>query len=264
YGAGYRGHPVRVDDDAIAHLVDVANGDARGALNALELAVQTTPPDDDGVIMITLDVAAESIQRRALRYDRDQDEHYDTISAFIKSLRGSDPDAALYWLAKMLHAGEDPRFLFRRMLILSCEDVGLADPHAIVVVNAAAEAFERVGMPEGNYLLAHACLYLATAPKSNTAGALFAALAHIEQVGPKPVPSHLRDSTSQGLHARHDGRVSPTTRYQYPHNFPDGWVAQRYLPDDMAPPRWYIPKAVGHERRIRERMIQRGQLSAEP
>src|SRR5581483_2478754 len=179
---GYGALKLQVSAEALEHWVDVAHGDARSALNALELAVLTTPPGDDGVIRIDLDIAAESIQRRAIRYDRDSEEHYDTISAFIKSLRGSDPDAALYWMAKMLHAGEDPRFLFRRMLILCSEDIGLADPQAIVVVNTLADAFERVGMPEGTYFLSQACLYCATAPKSNSTGAIFKALSHMDEV----------------------------------------------------------------------------------
>lgn len=165
---GYGKLKIKVEPDAVSHLVNVANGDARSLLNALELAVETTLPDSTGVIHINLDVAEESIQRRAVLYDKEGDAHFDTISAFIKSLRGSDPDAALYWLAKMVYAGEDPRFIFRRMLILASEDVGLADPNAVIAINACAEAFDRVGMPEGRYHLAQAALYLATAPKSNS------------------------------------------------------------------------------------------------
>ncbi|HRE46201.1 MAG TPA: replication-associated recombination protein A [Aggregatilineales bacterium] len=255
---GFGGLRLEVQPDALAHWVDVAHGDARSALNALELAVLTTPPDAEGVIHIDQAIAAESIQRRVVRYDRDQDEHYDTISAFIKSLRGSDPDAALYWLAKMLHAGEDPRFLFRRMLILCSEDIGLADPNAIVVVNSLAEAFERVGMPEGNYFLAHACLYCATAPKSNTTGAIFKALAHMEQVGSAPVPSHLRDSTSSAAQARHAGQTSPAAAYKSPHDYEGAWVAQRYLPEGMAAPEWYVPKTEGYEAQLAERLKKRG------
>jgi putative ATPase len=257
YGDGVNGHPIQVVDEALNHWVNVSGGDARSALNALELAALTTEPNAEGVIAIDVAVAAESIQRRAIRYDRDQDEHYDTISAFIKSLRGSDPDAALYWMAKMLHAGEDPRFLFRRMLILSCEDVGLADPHAITVVHAAAESFERVGMPEGNYFLSHACLYLATAPKSNTASAIFPALAHIEENGTGPVPDHLRDKTSNSMQAKHDKRENPSGNYKYPHDFPGAWVEQQYLPEGMEHPNWYQPKQVGYEREIYERFKDR-------
>lgn len=262
---GYGAQNVHVTDDAIHHLVDVSSGDARSALNALELAVMTTSPDASGQISIDVQIAAESIQRRAIRYDRDADEHYDTISAFIKSLRGSDPDAALYWMAKMLHAGEDPRFLFRRMLILSCEDVGLADPQALIYVQSAADAFERVGMPEGNYFLSAACLYLATAPKSNTAGAIFPALAHMDETGPGPVPLHLRDSTSSKMQSEHNREESPTAAYKYPHEFEDAWVAQDYLPSDMPRPHWYQPKTVGYEREIHERLVKRGfALSEKP
>ena len=192
---GLGAHTIRLEDDA-AHTWPVPlAGMPAVALNALELAVQTTAPGPDGVIGIDLAVAEESIQQRAVRYDKSGDEHYDTISAFIKSVRGSDPDAALYWMAKMLHAGEDPRFILRRMFILASEDIGLADPNGLITVAAAAQAFEWVGMPEGYYFLSHACLYLATAPKSNSAGAIWKALASIEQQGPGDVPPYLRDKT---------------------------------------------------------------------
>lgn len=189
---GYGKLTVQIDTDALAHLVNVANGDARSLLNALQLAVETTPPDATGVIHIPLAVAEESIQQRAVLYDKEGDAHFDTISAFIKSLRGSDPDAALYWLAKMVYAGEDPRFIFRRMLILASEDVGLADPQAVVVINACAEAFDRVGMPEGRYHLAQAVLYLATAPKSNSLMGFFDALAAVEIENVAEVPLILK------------------------------------------------------------------------
>ncbi|MDO5576465.1 MAG: AAA family ATPase, partial [Fibrobacter sp.] len=165
---GYGNKKIVAEDDALEHLVKTANGDARSVLNGLELAVETTKPDSDGVIHISRDIAEESIQQRAVLYDKDGDAHYDTISAFIKSVRGSDPDAALYWMSKMIYAGEDPRFIFRRMLVLACEDVGMADPKALGIVVDAARAFDYVGLPEGRYHLAHACLYLATAPKSNS------------------------------------------------------------------------------------------------
>jgi putative ATPase len=248
---------LQVSEEALDHWADMANGDARSALNALELAALTTPVSADGVIRIDRAIAEESIQRRTMRYDRDSDEHYNTISAFIKSLRGSDPDAALYWMAKMLYAGEDPRFIFRRMLILCSEDIGLADPNAIVVVNSLAEAFERVGMPEGNYFLSHACLYCATAPKSNTASAIFSAISHMEAVGPGAVPAHLRDSTSNKLQARHEDRESDSAQYKYPHDYPGAWVEQQYLPEGMEAPHWYQPKTVGYERQIYERWQQR-------
>jgi len=215
--------PIRLTDDAAAHLARVAGGDARSALNALELAARTTPPGPGGAILIDLEVAEESIQRRAIRYDKSGDEHYDTISAFIKSVRGSDPDAALYWMAKMLVAGEDPRFILRRMFILASEDVGLADPNALVVVASAAQAFEWVGMPEGHYFLSQACIYLATAPKSNSAGAIWQALSHIEEHGAGDVPPYLRDKSSN-FHGPTREQYQQTIeeargdrgRYQYP------------------------------------------------
>lgn len=257
--------PIRLTDEAAQHLARVAGGDARSALNALELAAKTTPPGPGGAILVDLEVAEESIQRRAVRYDKSGDEHYDTISAFIKSVRGSDPDAALYWMAKMLLAGEDPRFVLRRMFILASEDVGLADPQALVVVAAAAQAFEWVGMPEGHYFLSHACLYLATAPKSNSAGAIWKALGHIEQQGPGDVPPYLRDKsdtfygeTREQYQRTIQESAGEHEAYKYPHNYPGGWVAQHYLPLDMAPPGWYQPKDNGYERAIRERLASLG------
>lgn len=258
---GLGNEPIRLTDDAARHLAHIAGGDARSALNALELAVKTTPPGPGGAILVDLDVAQESIQRRAVRYDRGGDEHYDTISAFIKSVRGSDTDAALYWMAKMLHAGEDPRFIFRRLYILASEDIGLADPNALVVVNAAANAFEYVGLPEGNYFLSHACLYLCTAPKSNSAGAIWKALANIDEHGPGPVPPYLRDKSSsfhgearENYQQAMEMAVGDRGQYRYPHDYPGGWVEQRYLPEGMEPPGWYQPKDIGYERTIRERM----------
>jgi putative ATPase len=256
--------PVVLTEEAADHLANVSGGDARSALNAVELAARTTPPRPDGKIVIDLEVAQESIQRRAVRYDRAGDEHYDTISAFIKSVRGSDPDAALYWMAKMLHAGEDPRFILRRLYILASEDIGLADPLGLVVVASAAQAFEWVGMPEGYYFLSHACLYLATAPKSNSAGAVWKALAHIEEHGPGPVPPYLRDKTDlfRGPTRQHyqktiEDTVGDRGEYKYPHDFEGGWVAQHYLPPDMDPPGWYRPKDIGYEREVRARMADR-------
>ncbi|NLX10151.1 MAG: replication-associated recombination protein A [Chloroflexi bacterium] len=254
-------------DEAAAHLANVAGGDARSALNALELAAQTTPPAEDGTILIDLNVAQESIQRRAVRYDKGDDEHYDTISAFIKSVRGSDPDAALYWMAKMLHAGEDPRFLLRRMFILASEDIGLADPNALVIVSAAASAFEWVGMPEGHYFLSHACLYLATAPKSNSAGAIWKALDHIDKQGPGPVPPYLRDKSPNlygaalaNYQQAMQAAVGEMGEYKYPHDYPGGWVEQQYLPLGMEPPGWYQPKEIGYEKTVRERFAKLGKI----
>jgi len=255
-GRGYGALNVQLDDDALAHLVRVAGGDARAALNALELAVESTPSDEGVAIHITLGVAEESIQRRALRYDKTGDEHYDTISAFIKSVRGSDPDAALYWLAKMVAAGEDPRFILRRLYILAAEDIGLADPDGVVVVNACAQAFEWVGMPEGQYHLAMATLYLATAPKSNSAGSYWKALAEIEEHGAGPVPIYLRDKSDvfRGRLREHYRRtMGEHEEYKYPHAYPEGWVEQRYLPEGIEGG-WFQPKGHGYEREIMERL----------
>jgi len=245
---GYGRRKVRVDEEALAHLVRIAGGDARIALNALELAVESTPPDEQDVIHIDLKVAEDSIQRRALLYDKDGDAHYDTISAFIKSLRGSDPDAALYWLAKMIYAGEDPRFIVRRMIIFASEDVGLADPQALVVATSAAQALEWVGLPEAQYNLAEAAIYLATAPKSNSAGAYFKALADVEREGKVEVPNHLKDATRDGRALGHG------QDYKYPHNYPGHYVRQQYLPDELQGRRYYEPGTLGYEREIAKRL----------
>jgi putative ATPase len=258
---GYGARDVHVDDDALAHLVRIAGGDARAALNALELAVESTPPDDAdrgdrGVIHITLTVAEDSIQRRALRYDKTGDAHYDTISAFIKSVRGSDPNAALYWLAKMVAAGEDPRFILRRLYILAAEDIGLADPEGIVVVSACAQAFEWVGLPEGQYHLALATLYLATAPKSNSAGAYWGALAEVEEHGAGPVPIYLRDKSDVfrgALREHYKHTMGEHEGYKYPHAYPEGWVEQRYLPEGIEGG-WFRPTEHGYEREIVKRL----------
>jgi len=255
---GYGRLSVQVDEAALDHLADVANGDARAMLNALELAVETTPPDADGTIRVTLAVAEESIQRRAVLYDKDGDAHFDTISAFIKSLRGSDPDAALYWMARMLYAGEDPRFIFRRMLIFASEDVGMADPAALGVVTACAQAFDYVGLPEGRFHLTQACLYLATAPKSNSAFALWDAIAVVEQQREGEVPDHLRDASRDAEELGHGAG------YLYPHAYRDHWVAQQYLPDDLVGKVFYQPSDQGYEATIRARVTRQreAQLAA--
>ncbi len=240
--------PMRIDDAALAHLVHVSGGDARNALNALELAVTTTPADRQGVVHINLAVAQQSIQRRALLYDKDGDAHYDTISAFIKSLRGGDPDAALYWMARMVYSGEDPRFIARRMIILASEDVGLADPQALVVATAAAQALEWVGLPEAQYALAEAAIYLATAPKSNSCGGYFKALEEVEQEGIIQVPNHLKDGSRDAAALGHG------EGYRYPHNFAGHWVPQQYLPDRLRGKRFYEPGDLGHEKAIKERL----------
>jgi putative ATPase len=255
---GYGKLKVKVHDGALTHLVDVANGDARGVLNALELAVETTPPNEEGVIVVDMGVAEESIQRRAVLYDKDGDYHYDTISAFIKSLRGSDPDAALYWLAKMDYAGEDPRFIFRRMLIFAGEDVGLADPNAIRVVTACADAFDRVGLPEGRFHLAEAALYLATTPKSNSALAFFDALSVVEQERRANVPRHLKDSSRDSEGFGHG------EGYLYPHAYREHWVAQQYLPEGLQGRVFYQPGEQGYEQSIHDQVARRreAQLAA--
>jgi putative ATPase len=242
---GYGRLNIQLDEKALGHLVDVANGDARGVLNALELAVETTEANEDGVIKIDLAVAEESIQRRAVLYDKEGDVHYDTISAFIKSLRGSDTDAALYWMARMVYAGEDPRFIFRRMTIFAGEDVGMADPQAMGVVTSCWEAFERVGMPEGRFPLAEAAIYLATAPKSNTAFSFFDALAAVESEQETEVPNHLRDSSRDSEGFGHG------QGYLYPHAYRDHWVAQQYLPDSLQGKVFYQPGDLGYERQIK-------------
>ena len=255
---GYGRLKTDVRPEALAHLVDVANGDARGVLNALELAIETTPPNEEGVVVVDLAVAEESIQRRAVLYDKEGDVHYDTISAFIKSLRGSDPDAAMYWLARMVYAGEDPIFIFRRMLIFAGEDVGLADPNAIQVVVACAQAFDRIGLPEGRFHLAEAALYLATAPKSNSAFAFFDALAVVENERTADVPSHLKDASRDGEGLGHGAG------YLYPHAYRDHWVAQQYLPAGLQGRVFYQPGDLGYERAIRDDVARKreAQLAA--
>jgi len=243
---GYGRRRIKVDREAKEHLVQMANGDARSLLNALELAVESTEPDHDGTIVIDMQTAQESIQQRAIRYDKNMDEHYDTISAFIKSIRGSDPDAALYWLGKMLKAGEDPRFILRRLMILAGEDVGLADPQGIQVASAAAYAYEYIGLPEGIYPIVEATLYLATAPKSNSALAYFKAAEMIEKEGAKPVPLHLMDSNRDKEGFGHG------KGYKYPHDFPSHYISQQYLPDEIKDIRFYQPSQQGYEARIKD------------
>ena len=255
---GYGDRRVEIENEATDHLVSISNGDARALLNALELAVETSAADAAGIVRITLAIAEESIQRRAVLYDKEGDYHFDTISAFIKSLRGSDPDAALYWLAKMIYAGEDPRFIFRRMLILASEDVGISDPHAIQVVNACADAFDRIGLPEGNFPLAQAALYLATTEKSNSVMAFFDALDAVRNEAESDVPSHLRDASRDGEGFGHGAG------YLYPHAYRDHWVAQQYLPGALQGKVFYKPSGQGYEARIGAAVTQRreAQLAA--
>nr|WP_025362518.1 AAA family ATPase [Synechococcus sp. WH 8109] len=255
-GYGYRS--IDISSDAANHLVDVAGGDARSLLNALELAVESSEPDGDGVIQINLAIAEESIQQRAVLYDKHGDAHYDTISAFIKSLRGSDADAALFWLARMVEAGENPRFIFRRMLIAAGEDIGLADPQAMVVVEACAAAFERVGLPEGLYPLAQAALYLAGTEKSNSVLGFFDALKTVRNTQKQDVPGHLRDANRDGA-AFGDG-----VGYRYPHAYAEHWVEQQYLPTPLQGEVFWQPGQLGWEGERRERMAERraAQLAA--
>jgi putative ATPase len=245
---GYGSRNVTVDTDAREHLLDLANGDARNLLNALELAVESAQPGKNGEICIDLETAQESIQKRALLYDKNGDAHYDTISAFIKSVRGSDPDAALYWLAKMLAAGEDPRFILRRLVVLAGEDIGLADPRAIQVATSAAYAFEYIGMPEGVYPITEATLYLATAPKSNSAKAIFQAQDLISRQGMGSVPVHLMDANRDAEGFGHG------QGYQYPHDFPGHFTPQQYMPDEYNGIRFYEPSDQGYEREVGERL----------
>jgi putative ATPase len=245
---GYGRRKVQLDEDALEHLIHVAGGDARNALNTLELAVESTLPDEQGAIHITMQVAQESIQRRAVLYDKDGDAHYDTISAFIKSVRGSDPDAALYWLAKMLYAGEDPRFILRRLIILAGEDIGLGDPMGLVVANSAAQAFDFIGLPEGIYPIVEATLYLATAPKSNSAGAYFKAFQLIEQAGITGVPQHLQDANRDAKALGHG------KGYQYPHEDPQHFLPQQYLPRPLLGTYFYRPSVQGYEAQVVDRL----------
>lgn len=247
---GYGGRRVCLDPAARNHLSEVAGGDARNALNALELAVESTPPDAEGIIHITLEVAQESIQRRAVLYDKDGDVHYDTISAFIKSVRGSDPDAALYWLARMLAAGEDPRFILRRLIILAGEDIGLADPLGLLIATAAAQAFDYVGLPEGIYPLVEATLYLATAPKSNSASAYFKAFEHLEREGAGDVPAHLKDAHRDAAALGHG------QGYVYPHDYQEHFVPQQYLPRELLGLYFYRPSDQGYEAQVKERLAR--------
>lgn len=251
---GYGKRAVDIAGEALAHLANVANGDARAALNALELAVETTEPDDTGRISIGMAVAEESIQRRAVLYDKEGDYHFDTISAFIKSMRGSDPDATLYWLSKMVYAGEDPRFLFRRMIIFTSEDIGLADPHALPFVMAAAESFDRIGLPEGNFPLAHAALYCATAPKSNSVMGFFDALKMVGKEQEGEVPNHLRDASRDKEGFGHG------VGYQYPHAYRDHWVAQQYLPSSLQGKIFYEPGVIGFEKGLADTVRQRREI----
>ncbi len=250
-GLGHRN--VNVTKEAVEHLADYAAGDIRNALNALEVAVLSSEPDEEGTINITLDIAKECIQKRNVRYQKGGDEHYHYASAFIKSMRGSHVDAALYWMVAMLEGGEDPNFIFRRMLILASEDVGLADPHALSLVNSAHEAFTKCGMPEGLYFLSHACIYLALAPKSNSTGAIFSVRSEIRHNGTGPIPPHLRDKTANSKQARYLDISNASDDYKYPHAFEHHWVPQQYLPEDLDA-EWYEAGPIGRENKLWQRI----------
>jgi putative ATPase len=258
---GYGNYHVQFEPGALEHVVDIANGDARSLLNALELAVETSgdqfPPPEGQTIIISREAAEESIQRKVVLYDKEGDYHFDIISAFIKSVRGSDPDATLYWMARMISAGEDPKFIFRRMLISATEDVGMADPYAIMVVEADAAAFERIGLPEGRFHLTHAALYLATAPKSNTTMAFFDALKSIEEERDAEVPNHLKDGNRDRKGFGHG------EGYLYPHAYHNHWVPQQYLPSSLQGKVFYHPSQVGYEQKIREEVLRRRESQLE-
>ncbi len=232
-----------IDDDAIMFLAEISNGDARTALNAVELGILTTDPAQDGKIHITLEVAQQCVQKRALKYDKSGDNHYDTISAFIKSMRGSDPDAAVYYLSRMLYAGESVDFISRRILICAAEDVGMANPQALVVANAAAQAVHQVGMPEAQIILSEAVIYVASSPKSNSAcNAIFAANEVVRSTVTAKVPAHLQDA-----HYKGSAKLGHGIGYKYAHDYPNHYVKQQYLPDGLEDNRFYEPGDLGYE-----------------
>ncbi len=239
-----------IDEDALDFLADISGGDARHALNAIELGIMSTGRSEDGKIHITLDVAQECIQKRAARYDKSGDNHYDTISAFIKSMRGSDPDAAVYYLARMLYAGENVAFVARRIMICAAEDVGNADPQALVVATNASLAVERIGMPEAQIILAQAAAYVASAPKSNAAcNAISAAMEEVGRTGNLPIPAHLQDAHYKGA-----AKLGRGTGYKYAHDYPNHYVRQQYLPYELDGREFYKPSGNGYEAKIREHM----------
>lgn len=247
---GMGAYNAQIDDDALDFLADVSNGDARAALTAIELGVLTTDRSDDGIIHITIDVASECIQKRVISYDKKGDNHYDTISAFIKSMRGSDPDAAVYYLARMLYAGEDVKFIARRIMILASEDIGNADPMAMVVAASAAAEVERVGMPEAQIILSQAVTYMACAPKSNASyNAISAAMSCVKQTKTPAVPAHLQDA-----HYGAAEKLGHGVGYKYAHDYPNHYVKQQYLPDDLTDRVFYKPTDIGYEAKIKAHM----------
>jgi putative ATPase len=252
-----RGHgylKIDVSKEAKQYFAENAGGDVRNAMNALEVAALSTAKDKDGVVRITLDIAKESIQKRNVRYDRTGDEHYHYASAFIKSMRGSDVNAALYWMSAMLEGGEDPNFIFRRMLIFASEDVGMADPYALTVVNAAHESFMKTGMPEGFYFLSHAAIFLSLSAKSNSTKAIFETTGLIREKGTREVPKHLKDKTANKLASQYLDVENASDDYKYPHSYPSGWVDQQYLPDELKNRSWYEGGNAGREKKLWERL----------
>lgn len=238
-----------ITEEALEFLADISGGDARNALNAIELGILTTERSEDGKIHITIDVAQECIQKRVVRYDKTGDNHYDTISAFIKSLRGSDPDAAVYYLAKMLYAGEDIKFIARRMMISASEDVGNADPNALTVAVAASQAVERIGMPEAQIILAQAATYIASAPKSNASYLSIHAAMESVRTQKTTVPAHLQDAHYKGA-----AKLGHGTGYKYAHDYPEHYVKQQYLPDEIKNAKFYAPTEIGFEKQIKDRL----------
>ena len=240
----------KITEEAKDFLADFANGDARAALNAVELGVLTTEPDSKGEIVIDIDVARECIQKRGINYDKSANAHYDTVSAFIKSMRGSDPDAAVYYLARMLYGGEDIKFIARRIMICASEDVGNADPLAMLVASSAALEVERVGMPESQLILAQAAIYIASAPKSNACtNAIYAAMEAVKKTTACEIPAHLRDGHYSGAN-----KLGNAIGYKYAHDYDEHYVPQQYLPDDIEGSRFYIPTEIGREKEIRDRL----------
>jgi len=247
---GLGSYNLEIGNEELSYIARLSDGDARSALNALELAVLTTPPDENGVIKITEEIIAESLQKKVLKYDKQGDNHYDTISAFIKSMRGSDPDAALFYFAKMLEAGEDPRFIARRIIVHAAEDVGMADPQALQVAIAAAHALEFIGMPEARIPLAEAVIYISTAPKSNSVvKAIDSVLNYVRNNPTGTVPLHLRDTHYKGA-----GELGHGQGYKYPHNYSGNYVKQQYLPEGLTGLTFYEPGKEGREKRIKERL----------
>lgn len=247
---GLAGFPHELTAAALEHLVETANGDARAALNSLEFAVMSTKPNQEGVRAIDLEIVEDAVQTQRVNYDKSGDSHYDIVSAFIKSMRGSDPDAALYWFARMLYASEDPRFIVRRLIVHASEDVGMADPTAMLAAHAAANALEWVGLPEARIPIAQAIIHIATAPKSNSVvKAITQAAAVVETTVAEPVPVHLRDASYSGAK-----RLQHGVNYKYPHDYPDHYVRQQYLPDNLVGKTFYQPGKQGREKFIKERM----------